>query len=637
MPDSSQALYGWNAYSDGPIVAGPLLGEVGPSDARIWVQARSTAPVTLRLHSLASSSHSELTLTPTGDDWLCLTFVVQGLQSGDSYEYSFISEHGETGRFPLRSGLPPQATKTRLAFGSCYKEYRDRPLPIFDAIANESPDLFFMLGDTCYTDEDDRRSEATHMQAHLRNRNHDGLRLLVSHVPTLGIWDDHDYGPNDSDGKYSEHERSLRCFRRMWAQRQYGTAQQPGIFSKIRFGPAELFLLDSRTYRRERKNVLGEAQLDWLKEGLRASSASVKLILSGTQLLPEVAAHASWDWECFRRDGAAEQAELLSFIEENQLSGVVWLSGDPHLGQLFRRRGRELSNGHLGPDLWELTSSPLANKPWPKPVWPADNQDPHFFDRFLIEEVQAENYGLIDIDLSRTGAEVRLSLCDERGARFFTYDLPLETLAQRPRRRQGPVAAIFDDKHAFSFRGGEYARYDFTGDKPDAGYPKSLDGGWKGVPRDLDAVLVGNSGKAFFFQGNGYVRYDLEKDRADAGYPKYIKRHWKGVFAADLDAIFRVGEGQACFVKGAQCVLYDLKKDAAEDGYPRPLADEFPGAPDGFFEDGIDAAIGWKDGSVCFVKDGEVLRYDLANRRPVDGYPKALSSTDADGWFGFLA
>src|SRR5688572_2641216 len=114
MPDSPQTLYGFNHYADGPIVAGPLLGEVGPNDARIWVQARSTVPLTLRLYSLASSSHSELTLQPTVDEWLCLTFELEALQSGETYEYSFVSEHGETGRFPLRSGPPPQATKVRL-------------------------------------------------------------------------------------------------------------------------------------------------------------------------------------------------------------------------------------------------------------------------------------------------------------------------------------------------------------------------------------------------------------------------------------------------------------------------------------------------------------------------------------------
>ena len=636
MAERPQELYGYNHYADGPLVAGPLIGEVSPEAARIWVQARSETPLTIRIHSLASSSQTEMTLLPSESDWLCVVFDVPQLQSGETYEYSFQSSHGETGRFPLRSGLPPQATRTRIAFGSCYKEYRDRQLPIFEAIQNESPDLFLMLGDTCYTDESDRQNEASHMQAHLRNRNHDTLRSLVARVPTLGIWDDHDYGPNDSDGRYSEHERSLRCFRRMWAQRQFGTENLPGIFSKVRFGPVELFLLDSRTFRRERQNVLGDAQLQWLKMGLIDSAAPIKLILSGTQLLPEVAAQPGWDWECFRRDGAAELADLLTFLAEKQVSGVLWLSGDPHLGQLFRLRGRTLSSGQIAPDLWELTSSPLANRPWPQPVWPADSREPHAFDRFLVEEVAAENYGLVDIDLSRSGAEVRLSLCAQDGARFFSYEIPLHTLATRPRRRRSQAAAIFDDKHAYCFRGSDYARYDLRTGSLDAGYPKRIADGWKGAPGEIDAVLVGKNGKIYFFSGNGYVRYDRAADRADAGYPKYIKRHFSGVFAADLDAILAVGDDKAYFVKGPFCVRYDLAQDRADADYPRRLTDEFPGAPEGFFENGVDAAIGWRDGIAFFIKNGAVLKYDLAQRRPVAGFPRQLSPADDSSWFGFL-
>src|ERR1700712_2267609 len=99
-----QELYGWNHYADGPLVAGPLIGEVSPESVRIWVQARSAVPLTLRVHSLASSSNSELTLIPSESEWLCLVFEVQSLQSGETFEYSFSSEHGETARFPLRSG-----------------------------------------------------------------------------------------------------------------------------------------------------------------------------------------------------------------------------------------------------------------------------------------------------------------------------------------------------------------------------------------------------------------------------------------------------------------------------------------------------------------------------------------------------
>ena len=86
MADSPQRLYGYNHYGDGPLVAGPLIGEVSPAAARIWVQARSTAPLTLRIHSLASSSGSEYVANPTEDNWLCAVFEVPALTPGETYE-----------------------------------------------------------------------------------------------------------------------------------------------------------------------------------------------------------------------------------------------------------------------------------------------------------------------------------------------------------------------------------------------------------------------------------------------------------------------------------------------------------------------------------------------------------------------
>ena len=623
--DNLVSLYGWNAYSEGPLVAGPLLGEVTPSGARIWVQARSTAPLTLRI--VSASDRREQVAVPAAEDWLCTLFDVDDLHPDVEYEYAFSSEHGETASFPLRRGLAPEASRARIVFGSCYKQYR-QPLPIFDAIARESADLFLLLGDTCYTDEEDRVSEATHMQAHLRNRNQDNLRALVARVPTLAIWDDHDFGPNDSDGTYSASERAYRCWRRMWAQRQYGTASTRGIFSRVRCGPIELFFLDSRLHRAERRHILGDAQLRWLLDGLVESTAAIKLILSGSQLLPEVAMLPSWDWECFRRDGAQELEAIVSCIASQGITGVVALSGDPHLGQILRQPGQPLPGGRQAPALWELTSSPIANKPWQRPVWPADSHGEYAFDRFLIEEVAARNYGVVDVVLDRAGAELRLSLCAEDGTRFFTYDLALAALAPQPQRRR-LCAAAFDDRHAYAWAGRDYARYDLRSGRPDSGYPRPIRDGWKGIPGEVDAVLLGKNRHAYFFHGNGYTRYDLEKDRADADYPKYIKTHWHGVWAADLDAVVPAEPGFAYFIKGRDCIRYDLEADRAEPGYPKPLDQEFPG----LFPDGVDAAIGWPGGLVYFVKGDQVLRYELPARALSAGYPRPLGT----GWFGFLS
>jgi hypothetical protein len=487
-----------------------------------------------------------------------------------------------------------------------------------------------MLGDNCYfVEEREWNSESGMMLAHLRNRNHRSLRPLLAQVPTLGIWDDHDFGPNDSDGSFVHKATSLRCFQRMWAQRSYGTAETPGIFSTVRCGPVELFLTDGRYERRERQQILGPAQLGWLKEQLRNSSAPVKLVLSGSQVLPEVAALPHFNWECWRRDAAAELAELQTFVEQENIKGVLLASGDPHLGQLLHARGRELANGQQGPELWELTTSPLAHVPWPEHVWPADSRDSRFFDRYLLFELAGQNYGLIDIDLDRSGEELRLQLKDEQGKVVCSQSVALDSLQVRSATAKRSVA-LSGAQRAYVFKGKEYVRYDLVaGSPPQARSVRPLSAGWKGVfPEEpgVDAVLMLPSGKAYFFHGNGYVRYDLGADRVDPGYPKYLGRHFPGVWPDGLDAAAAWSAGKAYFFKGRQCVRYDLGQDRADPGYPRPLSEEFPGID----WEAVDSAVLWPDGKAYFFRGQEYVRYDLTAQRPDPGYPKPL----ADDWLG---
>ena len=157
MPDSIERLHGWNAVPTGPLVAGPLLGEVSTTEARIWVQGRSSVPLQLRIHRDDATDRADpeqiLEQTPEPQQWLCAVFHVHGLDPSGSYSYSFLSENGETERTPLRLGIAEDATALRIVFGSCYKEYTRRDQRIFDSIAETEADLVLMLGDWCYTDE----------------------------------------------------------------------------------------------------------------------------------------------------------------------------------------------------------------------------------------------------------------------------------------------------------------------------------------------------------------------------------------------------------------------------------------------------------------------------------------------------
>lgn len=398
----------FNSHSDGPISAGPMLGETTESSARIWIQARDTSPVTLVVES--TSGARRFVATPRWDEWLCLVFPAEGLDPSVPHTYFIESAHGRTPSFPLRLAPPPASRKTRVAFGSCFHYYQRRNLPIFGAIAADAPSAFVLLGDNTYYYEPDWQSEHTMMLAQLRSRNNESLRNLLTSVPTLGVLDDHDFGPNNCDSTFPGKDRALRAFKRCFAQSCYGAKGVPGIFSAVRVGPVEIFLLDSRSYRlTAERRILGPAQLQWLVESLAASDAPVKIIASPTQVLPEFPIQQNW--EGFRRDAPEELDSLLSEIEARGISGVVFASGDLHMASLLRLQGRPR-------EYWEVTSSPLANEPYNGPLLGSDPT-------LVNEVVDRCNYGLIDVDLDRAGAEIILSVRDEKGEVRFEQPLAL--------------------------------------------------------------------------------------------------------------------------------------------------------------------------------------------------------------------
>ena len=412
---------GWNSHREGPLLAGPLLGEVSEREARIWVQAHCTSPVTLVV-STSDGEVARISRTPVWREWLCLVYHVEGLRPGVPYTYWFESTHGRTTPRPLALAPARETRAVRIAIGSCLCFYHQNELPILASIERDAPACLAMIGDNTYYYDFDWQSEHTMMLAQLRARNNDSFRRLVSTVPTVGVWDDHDFGPNDADNRFSGKDMAMRAFRRSWANAQWGTASHPGVFSSVRMGPAELFLLDSRWYRNQpARTLLGESQLVWLVESLAKSTAPVKIIASPTQVLADAA--VAKGWECFRRDAPQELEGLLGEIEARDIRGVVFVSGDLHMANLFHQDGRDL-HGRRGPEYWELTTSPLVNDPWMESISGKD--------RYLVAEIIDRcNYGIVDIDLDRAGSEVRLLCKDERGQILIEQPIALSTLAVR--------------------------------------------------------------------------------------------------------------------------------------------------------------------------------------------------------------
>jgi alkaline phosphatase D len=294
-------------------------------------------------------------------------------------------------------GAPPL---TRIAFGSCADQ--KKPQPIWDAILAYRPDLFVFMGDNVYGDFHSADAEP------LKKAYADAARIepyarLMRSVPHLAVWDDHDYGRNDAGADFPFKDVSKSLFLDFFnAPAGDVRRMRDGLYRPSRIiGPAgyrvQVILLDLRWFKspwkptdqrgapgKERylpdsdptKTMLGETQWSWLAAELR-KPAELRIIVSSIQVLAE--GHGWERWGNF----PLERQKLLATIREARADGVVFISGDRHIGALYREKPDGLY------PLTEITSSGLNQF-----YWAAKEAGPN-----RVGELYAmPNFGVIEID-----------------------------------------------------------------------------------------------------------------------------------------------------------------------------------------------------------------------------------------------
>jgi alkaline phosphatase D len=97
-----------------------------------------------------------------------------------------------------------------------------------------------------------------------------------------------------------------------------------------------------------KRQVFGEAQLEWLVDALSSSRATFKVVVAGGQVLNPVRTAETY------ANFPEERQDLLRRIGEEGVQGVLFLSGDRHFSELTR-----LDREGTYP-LYDLTVSPLA-------------------------------------------------------------------------------------------------------------------------------------------------------------------------------------------------------------------------------------------------------------------------------------
>jgi alkaline phosphatase D len=344
--------------------AGPMIGAPGPDHFTVWVKTTGAFPVTLE-YSRDPSFTTVLkgtTALARAEDEYCVTVRADGLQPSTRYHYRLRFD-GDLDRYqPLpyhTTTAPAGPSSFTIAFGSCCRIQFDRAQPIWNVVRQVDPDLFIWLGDNIYAD-----SQAPEVVAdfYTRQRLVETMEPFIRSTPQLAIWDDHDFGYDNSDGLNPIKDQSLRLFRNYWANPASGSGGAPGIWFKQSYGGVDFFCLDGRYFRDPSKSpdtpaktMLGATQKAWLKEELLKSRAPFKVLASGGGWSSAEARDGGDSWGVYLH----ERNEIFDFIRDNKISGVMCISGDSHMGEL-NCIPRSAQGGY---DIYDMCSSPLAQMP----------------------------------------------------------------------------------------------------------------------------------------------------------------------------------------------------------------------------------------------------------------------------------
>lgn len=336
-----------------------VVGGTSPSGA--WLRPK-VSPAGASVSALVSttSNFSGATsfgpVTATSDGIASIT--VTGLLPNTQYFYQIVVDgtpdnayQGAFRTFPI-DGSPADF---RVALSSCaglnpvYPGVNSPAVPtrisnhpVFTAIRDQDPLMFVHMGDMHYYNigdgvyvpnpPDSEAARAAYLGALEDVFKQPNQHDLYRNVATAWMYDDHDWGPNDSHGSIQWRQEALDAYRERWPHMPLGdSARHTPNYQTWRIGRVRFVLLDDRADRDINatddgpgKTMIGDTQRSWLRDVLTQDDTSGALVLITTSVWFSEGSDTwgAFDWE---------RRELIDmFTETGWIDRMVTVYGDIH-------------------------------------------------------------------------------------------------------------------------------------------------------------------------------------------------------------------------------------------------------------------------------------------------------------------
>ena len=427
--------------------ASPLLiavTDVRPTAAIVWARAARAGAVAVEITAAGGASRRLTRATSEAED-LLVRLPLDGLTPATRHRY-VVSQDADRveGEFVT---APPPDEPARVRFlwsgdlgGGGFCRLLDGGYRIFRAMARHPADFFLFAGDTVYADVPCNRpgtvrganfvatTPAEFRARHRYNREDPALQELLRRTPVFAIWDDHEVRNDFAGTTEPLMPVGRQAFLDYWPVAT-GSDDPDRLYRVVRWGRLlEMFVLDTRQYRSDNaepdgpaKTMLGAAQRRWLVDGVTASTATWKMVVTSVPLaVPTGRPERRDSWTDASVFGLApehgtgfvtERDAILRQFRARGVKNLVFLAADVHHAELIRHQPTPDWAFH------EFIAGPLsATMGRPRPL------DARLNSRTLFAQGGVYNYGEVTLEPARLVVRV----LDEQGSELFTHTLTAE-------------------------------------------------------------------------------------------------------------------------------------------------------------------------------------------------------------------
>jgi phosphodiesterase/alkaline phosphatase D-like protein len=258
-----------------------------------------------------------------------VSFATARLTANTRYYYGVeVEGHIEATRRGSFRTFPAGAASFQIAFASCARAGSNGL--VFETIRAYDPLLYLITGDFYYGDIIDNDPGAFR-DSYTEQLAAPAQAALYQRTPVAYVWDDHDFGGNNSDGSSAAKPAAQAVYDAFVPHYAFG-AGDGSIQQAFSTGRVRFVLTDMRSQRNleassdgKGRSILGAEQREWLKRELLLASRTHGVVV-WVSAVPWIGGSGD-NWGGY----AEERREIAQFIADNDIDNLVVLAGDAHM------------------------------------------------------------------------------------------------------------------------------------------------------------------------------------------------------------------------------------------------------------------------------------------------------------------